>query len=450
MRGRKYVRDIVEQKALTDSESKASEMPDNGTDTRNKRPTSETDFLKTGDHGTGNVDLDGQQACSRPTYQPPPEFANSKPGPSDLSQKCFECDPPQEILDDELALTAYILSRCKTLAKDSDLSDSDSLQINDESPRTQVVYQPNKGFMVVPALRYWSREPSNESLIEGIGVTRSRKGKEKAVGKGEKYTPYTPKKGAAVVEIEENNERFRSVQLEEKSGAMALDIDDYLESDQFRLEAITVVSRTFDKEDEAELTHEKGGATDMEPAMEDAQIPTQMVACVESCGHKEVLGFKKTETDCIVANDPSTLQQTEGVREEVAIFLEDYIEEEEEDVASIKAKEAMALKEITQTAGGDVDKEDKRDAFVAEESLTDVDLTDSATELTKNTASLKKAVSSLMFIPCGLSSGPFPLQSSYAVRNLNAQTSFESEISDQAPELEMDSDVFGIGAFFQT
>ncbi len=85
-----------------------------------------------------------------------------------------------------------------------------------------------------------------------------------------------------------------------------------------------------------------------------------------------------------------------------------------------------------------------------DEALSAVELEGSATELVANTASLTNATSSLMFIPRGLSGGPFPLQSPFAVRNLTAQLSDSSEMSDQAPELEMESDVFGVGIFFQS
>ncbi len=429
MRGRKYARDAVEQKTTTDLELETTEMEDGGTGTINERATSDLNLLESADHGIDTVYLNEQQACSRPKYQPPPEFSHSKPG---NSQKRFGYDPSQEILDNKRALTAYF-SRSKKPESDSDLSDSDSVQIIDEEPsRTRVVYLPNKRFMAVPALPHWRHEPNEESSIEGIGMTQSRKEKEKAVGKGMKYTSYTPMKGVAVVEIEEdNNEMFRSVQLEEKSEAVALDIDDYLDTNQFRLEAITVVSEIFDKKDEAELIHEEEGATAMEPHPVVIEGARQMVACEAL---NEVLGLKKT------GQELPMLEQTKGDGEEIAIILEDYNEEEEKDAAPI---ETEALK-ITQVAEGDTDKEDKRVEFVAEESLSSVDLTDSASELTKNTASLKEAVSSLMFIPRGLSSGPFPL------RNVNTQLSFDSsQMSDQAPELEMESDLFGMGVFFQ-
>ncbi len=85
-----------------------------------------------------------------------------------------------------------------------------------------------------------------------------------------------------------------------------------------------------------------------------------------------------------------------------------------------------------------------------DEALSAVEFEGSATELVANTASLTNATSSLMFIPRGLSRGPFPLQSPFAVCNLTAQVSDSSEMSDQAPELEMESDVFGVGIFFQS
>ena len=69
---------------------------------------------------------------------------------------------------------------------------------------------------------------------------------------------------------------------------------------------------------------------------------------------------------------------------------------------------------------------------------------ESSGELQNERLSLQ--ASSHVFLPRGMSRGPFQIQSPYAVRNLTAQLSRESsQLSDQAPELEMEVSFFGPG-----